>query len=328
MDYDNAIKTLSSLKKVDDYGMFQMTYYGDYKFDEFLKTGADNQNQMEAIVEELIFKDIEDIELKINDVGGGCTVFCTRNTDGDIVFGRNYDFGVYSPPLQLITNPSNGYRSISTISLMFLDYGTFKLPSGLHKDSIELLAAPYLPADGFNEKGVAMALMSVSEATPGFDKNKKSLGVTTAIRLVLDKAANVDEAIKLLRQYNIFFSFDICCHFLIADASGRSVLVEYWDNDLQVIETQIGSNFIAYNDVKLPQGNAIERHDTVKATLEGNKNALTNQQTIDLLLDVGARSTEVGLGLQWSAIYNLSKLEGLIFASGNTDNLIGFKIDD
>ncbi|MCL2421535.1 MAG: linear amide C-N hydrolase [Defluviitaleaceae bacterium] len=322
--HENALRSLASIKKVDDYGMFQMTYYGDYGFDEFLKVGAKDQNELESVIDSLVFKDIPDIEAKLNIIGGGCTVFTSRNTAGEVVYGRNYDFGVYSPPLQLTTRPSNGYASISTVSMLYLEYGVNNLPSGLHLDSLATLAAPYIPADGVNEKGVAIALLSVADAKPSFCESKVTLNPTTAIRLVLDKAASVDEAVELLRQYNIFFSLDIYCHFLIADASGRSVLVEYWDNDLQVVETQIASNFIAYNDLKISQGNAIERHDKVKAVLDDNNGILSKTQAIDLLVDVGARSSQVGLGLQWSAIYNLSTLEGTIFADGNTSNLVDF----
>lgn len=99
---------------------------------------------------------------------------------------------------------------------------------------------------------------------------------------------------------------------------------------LQVTETHIASNFIAYNGVGIPQGsNAIERYDKVKATLGKNAERLSKQQTIDALLDVGALFTgsrEKGGGLQWSAIYNLSKLNGTIFAAGNTDNLVDFAL--
>ena len=31
----SELRSLSSIKKVDNYGMFQMTYYGDYGFDDF-----------------------------------------------------------------------------------------------------------------------------------------------------------------------------------------------------------------------------------------------------------------------------------------------------
>lgn len=54
--------------------------------------------------------------------------------------------------------------------------------------------------------------------------------------LVLDKAATVEEAIELLKQYNIYFSGGIECHYLIADASGHSVIVEYVNQELCVVE--------------------------------------------------------------------------------------------
>jgi len=320
----NYEKSLASIKKVDDYGMFQMTYHGDYAFDEFLKIGAKNQEELEAVIEKLLFKDIQ-----INNAGNGCTCFIARNAAGEVIYGRNYDFDIYSPPLQLVTRPGNGYASVSTSSLLYLGYNENHLPSGAMEDSMETLATPYIPADGVNEKGVAIAVLSVADAKPGFCENKITLSTTTAIRLVLDKAGSVDEAVELLRQYNIFFSLDIYSHFFIADASGKSVLVEYWDNDLQVTETPIASNFIAYNDVKIPQGTAIERHDKVKVTLESNNGILSRQQTIDLLLEVGAlfsKGVEKGSGLQWTTIYNLSTLEGAIFANGNTDNLINFSL--
>ena len=322
----NYEKSLSSIKKIDDYGMFQMTYYGDYAFDEFLKVGAKDQIELEAFCEKHVFKDIP---AKIDDVGGGCTCFVARNADGEVIFGRNYDFPVYSPPLQFTTRPGNGYASVSTASLLYVGYNRDMLPSGLNTDSLATLAAPYISADGMNEKGVAAALLSVADAKPSFCENKVTLNQTTSIRLVLDKAASVDEAVELLRGYNIYFGLDIYCHFFIADASGKSVLVEYWDNDLKVTETPIASNFIAYNNVRLEQGTAIERYDKVKAALECNGSILSKQQTIDVLLEIGALfpgSREKGEGLQWSAIYNLSNLGGTIFAAGNTDNLIDFTL--
>ncbi|MCL2399156.1 MAG: linear amide C-N hydrolase [Defluviitaleaceae bacterium] len=325
-NYENAKRSLSSIKKADDYGMFQMTYYGDYGFDEFLKVGAKDQEELEAVIERLVFKDIADIEANINILGGGCTVFTTRNAAGEVIFGRNYDFAIYSPPLQLTTRPGNGYASISTASMLYLGYGENNLPSGLNAESLATLAAPYIPADGVNEKGVAIAFLSVSEAKPPFCEDKITINTTAAVRLVLDKAASVDEAIELMKQYNVFFSLDIYCHFLIADASGRSVLVEYWDNDLKVVETQIASNFIAYNDLRIAQGNAIERYDKVKNAFDSNNGILNQAQTIDLLVDIGWKSPEFGNGLQWSVIYNLSTLKGTIFANSNTDNLVDFSL--
>lgn len=48
--FRNELRSLMSLEKVDDYGMYQMTYYGDYGFDEFLEIGAENDAGIEAFV--------------------------------------------------------------------------------------------------------------------------------------------------------------------------------------------------------------------------------------------------------------------------------------
>lgn len=72
----NEIRTLVSLKKVDDHPMYTMTYYGDYGFDEFLKTGAKDDSDIEKYVTKRLLKGLE-IDLGV--VGDGCTAFVTKN---------------------------------------------------------------------------------------------------------------------------------------------------------------------------------------------------------------------------------------------------------
>ncbi len=323
----NDIRSLSSLKKVDNYGMFQMTYYGDYGFDKFLETGAKNDADIEAFVTRRLLKGLP-IDLGVT--GDGCTAFVTQNENGEIIYGRNFDFS-YAPSLQLYTKPDNGYASVSTVNLAFAGYSKDFLPNGLSFDSFLALAAPFLPFDGMNEKGVAIALLAVPEVQTESDNNKVTLNTTTAIRLVLDKAATVDEAVELLKQYNIYFSGDVYCHYLIADASGRSVIVEYYDGGLQVVETdanyQIASNFIAYNGVNIGEGyTEFERYDTVKAAIENNAGALSEEQSISLLAQIGIKDEDTDK-LQWSVLYNLTTGEGELFAHRNIENIIHFRID-
>lgn len=321
----NELRSLASIKQVDEYGMFRMTYYGDYGFDDFLSIGALSDEEIEAFVTRNLLKGIP-IDLGIT--GGGCTAFVTRNADGEVLYGRNFDFS-YAPSMQVVTRPNNGYASVSTVNLSFAGYSEDHLPSGL--DSFLALAAPFLPFDGVNEKGVAIALLAVPEANLTFDENKITLNTTTAIRLVLDKAATLDEAVALLNQYNIYFSGGIDCHFLIADASGQSLIVEYYEGKLQTVETdasyQIASNFVAYNDVNIGEGfTEFERYDTVKATIDDNEGFLSEEQAMALLAEVGVMD-EGEDKLQWSVVYNLTTLKGTIFAHRNIDNLIHFQLN-
>lgn len=325
--YFNEIRSLSSLTKKDDYPLYQMTYYGDYGFDEFLKTGAKSDSDIEAFVTKRLMKGIP-IDLGLT--GDGCTAFVTKNENGEVIFGRNFDFD-YSPSLQVITTPKNGYASISTVNLTYAGYTEDSLPDNL-PDSFLTLAAPYLPFDGVNEKGVAMALLAVPEYHYTDDNSKVTLNTTTAIRLVLDKAANVDEAVELLKDYNIYFSGDVDCHYLIADATGKSVIVEYWDGQLQTIypetDYQIASNFVAYNGLNIGEGySEFDRYDTVEKTLLDNNNVLSREKVIALLTDIGCREDDGTDKLQWSVCYNLNSLDGYIFAHKNTNNIIDFELD-
>ncbi|MDF2883104.1 MAG: choloylglycine hydrolase [Clostridiaceae bacterium] len=323
----NELRSLASLKVIDDYPMYRMTYYGDYGFDEFLKVGANSDRDIEKFVTNRLLKGLP---IHINVTGAGCTAFVTKSDKGDTILARNFDF-TYSPSLQVWTNPKNGYASISTVNLSFAGYSKGNLPTPMGMNSFLTLAAPYLPFDGMNEKGVSMALLSVPEAHGGSSKNKITINTTTAIRLVLDKAATVDEAVELLSKYNIYFSGDVKCHYLIADATGKSVIVEFWDGGLQVVKAdksyQIASNFIAYKGLNIGEGyDEFDRYDAVKVAIEKNQGKLTTQQTIDLLTQVGVHGPSGEDKLQWSMIYNLTDLQGYGFAHRNKGNVTEFNL--
>ena len=325
--FRNELRSLMSLEKVDKYGMYQMTYYGDYGFDEFLEVGARNDADIETFVTKRLLKGLP---INLGVTGDGCTAFVVRNESGDILFGRNFDF-LYAPSLQLYTAPNNGYASVSTVNLAFAGYSGDNLPDGSFFDTFLTLAAQFLPFDGMNEKGLAIALLAVPKAEVPYNPDKITLNTTTAIRLVLDKAATVEEAIELLKQYNIYFSGGIECHYLIADASGHSVIVEYVNQELCVVESeteyQIASNFIAYNGLNIGEGfTEFERYDRVQNAIEENNGILEVSGAIQLLADVGVFDGDIDK-LQWSVLYNLTTGKGGIFANRKTNNIIEFNLD-
>ena len=50
--FRNEIRSLSSIRQIDDYGMFQMTYFGEYGFEDFLLIGAESDRDIEIFVME------------------------------------------------------------------------------------------------------------------------------------------------------------------------------------------------------------------------------------------------------------------------------------
>jgi len=82
----NELRSLASIQKIDEYGLFQMTCYGDYGFDDFLLTGAKNDGDIERFVTKRLLKGLP---IDLNVTGGGCTVFVAQDDNGGIIFGRN-----------------------------------------------------------------------------------------------------------------------------------------------------------------------------------------------------------------------------------------------
>ncbi|MGI5850309.1 MAG: choloylglycine hydrolase, partial [Christensenellales bacterium] len=81
-------------RKLDDYTMYSMTYYGDYGFDEFLAIGAKSDADIEAFVKHLL----KGLPIDLGVTGDGCTAFVTRNEKDEMLFCRNFDFR-YAPSL-------------------------------------------------------------------------------------------------------------------------------------------------------------------------------------------------------------------------------------
>lgn len=94
-----------------------------------------------------------------------------------------------------------------------------------------------------NAQGLAVAdLLAGDQEETHQQTGKTPLTTTTAIRLLLDRAANVEEALALLRQYDMHSSNGMAHHLAIADASGRSVVVEYVSGEMLVTDTMVVTN--------------------------------------------------------------------------------------
>ncbi|MGB8252931.1 MAG: C45 family peptidase, partial [Anaerolineaceae bacterium] len=218
------------LQKVDDHPLYVLRYPGDYGFDEFLKTGLQDETGKTT--------------RRSDGRDWGCSVFAALSPSGNPRLGRNFDWND-DPALLLFTDPPNAFASVSMVDIAYLGFDK-ATPS--RQDRLRLVDAPFLPFDGMNEVGVAIGMMAVPLAEGGRDPQKVTIGSLHAIRLVLDHAKNVDQAIALLQGYNIDFEEGPPIHYLIADSIGNSVVVEYLDDRLVVTRNdqhwQVATNFI------------------------------------------------------------------------------------
>ena len=187
-----AAKTIEKL----EVGLYSMEYKGDYGFDDFLAGGgAASDSAVADYLVSFLSHGFYKIETDVQTGEFGCSTICTEDENGVVLFGRNYDWKECRAII-VHTVPENGYESISTCCLDFLGFSEDYAPDGPMMDRMLTLAAIYVPLDGMNEKGLMVAdLMAGDDEQTHQQTNKCDLTTTTAIRLLLDKAATVDEAI-------------------------------------------------------------------------------------------------------------------------------------
>ncbi len=86
----NELRTISSMTKIDDYGAYQMTYYGDYGFDEFLYNNCvlNDEEAVSLLAEVGVWDgDIDKLQWSVvyNLTTGEVHFFSHRNTDNVII---------------------------------------------------------------------------------------------------------------------------------------------------------------------------------------------------------------------------------------------------
>ena len=248
--FGDELKAISTIKKLDE-GLYYMEWKGEYGFDEFLREGgADSDSRMAEYIISFLTKGFykPTIEEKENAYG------CSALTDGSI-FGRNFDWEE-SPVMIVKSEPKNGYASYSTVCLEFLGFEDDWTPDGSVMDKFMALAAVYVPLDGMNEKGLCIADLLVINTPETHQRTEKpDLTTVGALRMVLDHAATVDEAVELLESIDMNSSIGSNHHYAISDKSGKSVAVEWLDDKMYVTETVSVTNNIVREEISEGSGN-------------------------------------------------------------------------
>lgn len=264
--WGNEISTAASIEKLRDRddshldgSVYRMDVKGGFYFDKYLEEGgASTDAELISFITDNITKGLIDMGIKESNIG--CASFTAQTEDGDQLFARNYDFAKTNTCL-VFTDPGDGrHASISTVDLQFLGIDTDADVEGL-MDRITCLAAPYAPLDGMNDAGVSCGIY-MSYQGGGVDEegdevviptnqdtDKPDLTSTTMLRLVLDYAGSVDEAVELISGYDLHDSANTSYHYMIADSTGRSAILEWVDGTDQTDNDGSSRQLVVtYND--------------------------------------------------------------------------------
>ena len=303
--FGTFVTAANTIEKLED-GLYAMEYRGDYGFDDFLaQGGATSDGEVAEYLISFLSRGFYKMEGDVQTGQFGCSTICTRDENGTVFFGRNYDW-VQCRGMIVHTVPEDGYESVSTCCLDFLGFGEGYTPDGSMMERMQSLAAIYVPMDGMNEKGLMVADLIAGDHEDTHQQTEKAdLTTTTAIRLLLDRAANVDEAVALLEQYDMNSSIGSAHHFSIADASGKSVVVEYVDGKMLVKETKVVTNHYLADSEK--QGTGSEQSHLRFDALSSHTGPADAEDVRELLESVAQKNYPQTEGsyekTMWSIVY-------------------------
>lgn len=336
--YFTRIQTIGSIEQLTDYedgyNLYRMDVKYDYSIENVINRGIEDDQMM---IDSMLKEVLPLLPVKMKAPNFGCTSFSLTDTDGDVHMGRNYDFKSDTSAMLVYCTPKDGYKSVAVAAL---DNVSANVPDENIKKKLASLASPFICLDGINEKGVSISVLTLDSEPVRQNTGKPVISTTLAIRLVLDRAATTEEAVELLRSYDMYSSAGRDYHFYITDASGDGRVVEYdcesETRELVATPTEAVTNFfIIYKEKALPNqkngiyGHGRERYDAVMKVLEEEKGNYTND-TVWKAMKSAAQypdPDDITSNTQWSVSYNNTDLTAEIAIRRNWEDIIHFALE-
>lgn len=296
-----------SVRKLDD-GLYYMEYKGDDGFAGLMENGGGRSaSELSGYVMRFLSKGFyQPKEGKPVPAKYGCSALTVRTPEGGVLMGRNFDS---SPATGIVlhTVPEQGYETYTTFNLDYLGFGEGWLPEGF-KNQYMALSVLFFALDGINEKGLAVAdLMAGDDVQTHQDSGKPALTTTSAICYLLKNTATVDEALDLLRGIDMNSDIGAAHHYAISDASGRSVVVEYVDNQMEVIESAVVANhYLCASKLNVGLKEGDRRYEFLCTQFNAAEGVMDRQQLTQAMASVSLPLMEgKPIGTAWTLVMDL-----------------------
>ena len=335
--------------------IYEMDYTVDYKLDKALNFGIHDTQTLKMFVALNLMDTIISTKSMNISYDAGCSAFaCPDKTSGDYLMGRNFDFNhkdqnsnrIPIPVIAVHTAPAGGKKSVSFVDGQFVDYKSGFYTDG-ESDLSMLMALPYLLLDGINEDGFAVSVLKLDgNPTQQQETGKKKIFTTVAMRMLLDKAGTVQEALTLLDKYNMCTdNVPASYHFFMADAKGDYAIVEYTNPNLDEnpnkMEILTGNDtlrcvtnfYVAPSMGETAHGmkyssHGMERYKILRQGLQEKNYLLTSDEGMNLLKKAAqGPESELTTGFtQWSEMYNLTKRRVTMSILREWDKTFSFEV--
>lgn len=364
--WHNEISSVASIQMLrdrnDDHldgAVYSMQVKGDFYLDDFVaQGGVSSDTELIQFITDNITHGVVNLNMTAPEIG--CSSFTATAENGDALFARNYDFSKTNAMLVFTEANEGRHATISTVDLQFLGIDVDQNMTGL-MDKVICLAAPYAPLDGVNDAGVSCGIYMTYQGgeetvATSQDTDKPDFTSTTLLRLILDYADSVEEAVEIASRYDLHDSANTSYHYMVADATGKSAILE-WTNDSAVDTTdndgsqrtlkvvyndqdsdigereaasnyQVVTNFVLqpgyYEGVPAENKKGADRYDRLYEELQATDGVVADEQAaMDILQTVGRRgwdNDDKNSCTVHSAVYNLTQKTVLWVTNENYDD--------
>ena len=322
------VKGALSVEKLDE-GLYYLEYKGDDGFDELIaRGGGRTSGELADYVMEFLSKGYYRPSITPAPAQYGCSALTARTPENGVLMGRNFDFSS-ATGLIMHTVPKRGYETLTTFNVEFLGFGDDWVPEGFTNQYLAL-SGLFFALDGINEKGLAVAdLMAGDEAVTHQESGKPALTTTSAISYLLKNAATVDEALELLRGIDMHSDIGSAHHYAIADASGKSVVVEYVDNEIVVVDSPAVTNhYLCEQKLNVGLYEGDRRYDFLRQQLQEAGGTMDLRQLTTAIASVSQPPAQGDrLGTAWTMVMNLTDRTVTYYSRRHFDKPFHFKLD-
>ena len=364
--WHNEISSVASIQMLrernDDHldgAVYSMQVKGDFYLDDFVaRGGVSSDTELIQFITDNITHGVVNLNMTAPEIG--CSSFTATAENGDALFARNYDFSKTNAMLVFTEANEGRHATISTVDLQFLGVDVDQNMTSL-MDKVIYLAAPYAPLDGINDAGVSCGIYMTYQGgeetvATSQDTDKPDFTSTTLLRLILEYADSVEEAVQIASSYDLHDSANTSYHYMVADSTGKSAILE-WTNDSAVDTTdndgsqrtlkvvyndqdsaigereaasnyQVVTNFVLqpgyYEGVPAENKKGADRYDRLYEELQATDGVVADDQAaMDILQTVGRRgwdNDDKNSCTVHSAVYNLTQKTVLWVTNENYDD--------
>lgn len=373
--WGNEIRTLFSIKELrprnaehHDGAVYYADVRGGFYLEDLIEQGGiSNDGELADFLIAKLSKGLAK-NLTIATPNYGCASFTATTAEGDALFARNYDNDETNTCIVRTHARKGRHATIGTADLSFVGIKPAKGIQGI-ADKILCLTVPYLTLDGVNDAGVSCCINMTYQGggdggtavATNQNTDKPDMTSTLMIRMILDYADDLEEAIEIVQRYDLHDSANTSFHYMVADASGRSAILEwvcgdditdndgsarklvvtYSDNDANIGEAEAAAdyqwmtNFIIqpgyYPSEKQKLG--FDRYEHIYQGLRTNNGVVQDEwEAMQLLGQIARRSWKPGQNAYTphSVVYNLTDKTVLWVSNENFEDetaIFEFSVD-